>query len=48
MFLLCEEGQGLAEYALIIILLAVLLISCLTVFGTAAVDFIKKIRSKGD
>jgi Flp pilus assembly pilin Flp len=38
-----EEGQGLVEYSLIILLIAILLIVALTLFGTTLVSYYNSI-----
>jgi Flp pilus assembly pilin Flp len=39
-----EEGQGLVEYSLIILFIAILLIVALTLFGTTLVTYYESIR----
>lgn len=44
-FLRSEEGQGLAEYALILVLIAIVAIGALTALGTAITDVLNQIES---
>ena len=39
-----EEGQGLVEYALILVLIAVVVIAVLTLLGTQVSDIFERIR----
>ena len=40
-----EEGQGLVEYAIIIMLIAIVVISILTIFGTQLSSLYSRITS---
>jgi pilus assembly protein Flp/PilA len=45
-FLRDEEGQGLAEYALILVLIAVVVIGALTILGDEIKDVFNRITGK--
>ncbi len=46
LFLPCEEGQGLVEYALILVLVAVVVIAILTLLGPAIGNVFSNIMRK--
>ena len=41
-FICCEAGQGLVEYGLIILLVALVVVSGLTIFGNNVASFFTK------
>jgi Flp pilus assembly pilin Flp len=45
MYSVGEEGQGLVEYSLILLFIAILLIVALTLFGTTLVAYFGSINS---
>jgi pilus assembly protein Flp/PilA len=45
LYLPVEEGQGLAEYGLILILVAVLIVAILTVLGTQVSNMFSRVES---
>ena len=44
-FIIREEGQGLVEYALILILIAVAVVVALAVFGTQLSDLYSRVAA---
>ena len=41
-----EEGQGLAEYGLILVLIAIMLVALISVFGNQVKELYSEITSK--
>ena len=45
MFILREEGQGLVEYGLILVLIAIAVVIALTVLGTQVADLFSRVAA---